>query len=265
MKNITVHLSKAALAGILATVMAVSAQAASIKVGTTSGPHAEVLEVVKEEAAKRGLDITIIEFNDYVIPNEALVSGEIDANTFQTRPFLDNYVKSSGKTVVDVAKTYVLPLGYYSTKYKSFDELPEGAQVGISNDPTNAARALLLLSHKGVIKLRDGGHDNSTVLDIVENPRNFEFIELEAGQLARSLADVDVAAINTSFAIKANLDPAKDAILREDRDSPYSNIIAVGEKNVKAPWLADFISAFHSDPVKEALAVQLKGAAVPAW
>ncbi|WGF90907.1 MetQ/NlpA family ABC transporter substrate-binding protein [Marinivivus vitaminiproducens] len=243
----------------------IASRAESIKVGTTSGPHAEILDIVTQQAQLNDLDIEIVEFNDFVMPNEALASGDLQANTFQTRPFLENYTLQSGNDLIEVAKTYVLPMGFYSEKYDSFDEVPAGGMIAIQNDPTNAARALLLLQAEGIVTLRDGGTESSGVIDIESNPRRLTFVELEAAQLARTLVDVDVAAINTSYALKAGLNPASDPILREKQDSPYSNVIAIRRVDEDAPWVSKLITAYQSEAVRQFLASELKGAAVPAW
>ena len=254
------------LAALLLTAgLATAASAETIRVGVSAGPHAEILEQVKKVAAQDGLDIKIIEFTDYVVPNTALASGDIEANSFQHLPYLDNQVKDRGFKLVSVGQTVVFPMGFYSKKVKSFDELPEGATVAIQNDPTNGGRSLLLLQAKGVIKLRDGVGLKPTLLDIAENPKKLRLIELDAAQLPRSLDAVTAAAVNTNYAVEAGLDPVNDAIARETAESPYTNIIAVREQDKDKPWVAALLKAYHTQPVKEFIQTRFKGAVVTSW
>ncbi|GLR81041.1 hypothetical protein GCM10007856_37230 [Azospirillum oryzae] len=253
------------LAGAATLAVAFGASAETIKVGVTAGPHAQILEAVKPIAAKDGLDIQIIEFTDYVIPNQALAGGDLDANSFQHQPYLDNQVKDRGFDLVSVGKTVVYPIGIYSKKVKSLDELPSGAKVAIPNDPTNGGRVLLLLQAKGLIKLKDGGNLKASPIDIVENPKKLEIVELDAAQLPRSLDDVTVAAINTNFALEAGIDPVKDAIAREAADSPYANVIAVRKADKDKPWVAKLVKAYNSPEVKEFILTKFKNAVVPAF
>ncbi len=253
------------LAGAATLAVAFGASAETIKVGVTAGPHAQILEAVKPIAAKDGLDIQIIEFTDYVIPNQALAGGDLDANSFQHQPYLDNQVKDRGFDLVSVGKTVVYPIGIYSKKVKSLDELQSGAKVAIPNDPTNGGRVLLLLQAKGLIKLKDGGSLKASPIDIVENPKKLEIVELDAAQLPRSLDDVTVAAINTNFALEAGIDPVKDAIAREAADSPYANVIAVRKADKDKPWVAKLVKAYNSPEVKEFILTKFKNAVVPAF
>ncbi|PWC96904.1 MetQ/NlpA family ABC transporter substrate-binding protein [Azospirillum sp. TSO5] len=253
------------LAGAATLAVAFGASAETIKVGVTAGPHAQILEAVKPIAAKDGLDIQILEFTDYVIPNQALAGGDLDANSFQHQPYLDNQVKDRGFDLVSVGKTVVYPIGIYSKKVKSLDELQPGAKVAIPNDPTNGGRVLLLLQAKGLIKLKDGGTLKASPIDIVENPKKLEIVELDAAQLPRSLDDVTVAAINTNFALEAGIDPVKDAIAREAADSPYANVIAVRKADKDKPWVAKLVKAYNSPEVKEFILTKFKNAVVPAF
>ena len=252
------------LAGAATLAVAFGASAETIKVGVTAGPHAQILEAVKPIAAKDGLDIQIIEFTDYVIPNQALAGGDLDANSFQHQPYLDNQVKDRGFDLVSVGKTVVYPIGIYSKKVKRLDELQSGAKVAIPNDPTNGGRVLLLQS-KGLIKLKDGGTLKASPIDIVENPKKLEIVELDAAQLPRSLDDVTVAAINTNFALEAGIDPVKDAIAREAADSPYADVIAVRKADKDKPWVAKLVKAYNSPEVKEFILTKFKNAVVPAF
>lgn len=254
----------AVAAGLTAT-SAAFAQGKPLKVGVTGGPHAEIMEVVKEQAAKQGLSIQIVEFSDYVQPNVALAAGDLDVNSYQHQPYLDNANADRGYKLVSIAKTVIFPIGIYSKKVKSLDALKEGARIGIPNDPTNGGRALLLLQGQGLIKLKAGVGLKATPLDIAENPRKLRFIELDAAQLPRSLDDTDASTINTNFAMQAGLDPKRDAIAQESPDSPYANVLAVREKDKDRPEFAKLVAAYHSQPVKDFIQSKYHGAVVAAW
>lgn len=243
---------------------AASAQAETIKIGVTPGPHAQILEAVKPVAAKKGLDIEIIEFSDYVVPNTALDAGELQANSFQNQPYLDNQVADRGFKIESVGLTVNFPLGIYSKKHKAWDEVPDGATVAIQNDPTNGGRSLLLLQDKGVIKLKDGVGFKPSVADIVENPKKLKFLEVDAAQTPRSLDDVAAAAINTNYAVSAGLKP-QDAILREDAKGPYVNLIAVRSADKDKPWVKTLLESYHSPEVKAFVEETFKGAVLPSW
>lgn len=253
------------LAGAALALLATSASAETIKVGVTPGPHAQILEAVKPVAAKKGLDIQIVEFSDYVVPNTALEAGELQANSFQHQPYLDNQVKDRGYKIVSVGTTVNFPIGIYSKKYKSFADLPSGATVAIPNDPTNGGRVLLLLQDKGFIKLRDGVGFKPSVADITDNPKKLKIVEIDAAQLPRSLPDVDAAGINTNYAKEAGLDPVKDPILREDPKGPYVNVIAVRTQDKDKPWVAILVESYHSPEVKAFINDTYKGAVLPSW
>ena len=183
----------------------------------TGGPHAQIMEAVKKVAAKSGLDIRIVEFSDYVQPNAALASGDLDANSYQHDPYLQAQVKDRGYKLVKVADTVTFPMGIYSKRVKSLAELKPGARLAVPNDPTNGGRALLLLQKQGLLKLRADAGLKATALDIVDNPRKLKIVELDAAQIPRSLGDVDAAAINTNYAMEAGLKPKQDAIAIEAR------------------------------------------------
>jgi D-methionine transport system substrate-binding protein len=241
------------------------AGAETVRVGVTAGPHAEILEQVVPEAKKLGLDVKVVEFTDYVIPNQALALKDVEINSFQHEPYLKNQLAKTDWKLVKVADTIASPMGFYSKKYKSFDELPVGATVAIQNDPTNGARSLQLLAAHGIIKLRDGVGVTAGVVDIVGNAKKFKFIELDAAQLPRSVPDVDAAAVNNNYAVQAGLDPVRDAILKETAFGPWVNIIAVREEDKDKPWVRAFVAAYHSDAVKTFIATRFKGAYVAAW
>ena len=243
----------------------VLAQSQSIKVGVTAGPHAEVLAAVKKVAAERGLNIQVIEFTDYVVPNQALASGDLDANSFQHEPYLRNQIAKTGWKLVKVATTTASPQGIYSKKYKAIGDLPAGATIAIQNDPSNGARSLQILDANGVIKLKDSGNTASTIADIAENPKRFRFVELDAAQLARSLDDVDAASINNNYAIQAGLSPVTDPLIKEPVEGPWVNILAVREDNRDKPWVKALVEAYRSEPVKLFVLERFKGAYVPSW
>lgn len=258
-------LRKILLTAAAVVVGAVTAHADPIRVGVTAGPHAEILEVVKKVGAERGLDIRPIEFTDYVIPNQALADGDIEINSFQHEPYLINQISKTGWKLSKVALTIGSPMGFYSSKYKSFDEIPEGATIGIQNDPSNGARSLRLLGAGKVVTLKDPNSLNVSILDIAENPKKLKFVELDAAQLARSLPDVDAAAINNNYAVQAGLNPMKDTILSETLDTPYVNILAVRDADKDKPWVKQFIEVYHSEPVKQFVTDRFKGTYVATW
>lgn len=237
----------------------------TIKVGVTSGPHAQLMDVVKSVAAKNGLTIQVIEFSDYVQPNAALAAGDLDANSYQHEPYLDAQVKDRGYRIVKVADTVTFPMGIYSKKVKSLAALPVGAKIAVPNDPTNGGRALLLLQKAGLLKLRADAGLKATPLDIVDNPHKLKIIELDAAQIPRSLDDVDAAAINTNFAMDAGLRPKQDAIAIEDPNGPYVNIIAVRAADRNKPWVAKLVAAYHSPEVKQYIDSKFGGAVIAGW
>lgn len=240
---------------LIAAALALSAGMAAaedIKVGVTPGEHAEILEQIVPLAAANGLNIDVVEFSDYVVPNTALADGDLHANSFQHVPFLENQIKDRGFDLVVVAKTITTPMGVYSSKLKSLDELPEGAEVAIPNDPTNGGRALLVLADEGVIKVNPDAGLVPTVLDITENPKNLKFRELDAAQLPRALEDADAAVINTNFALAAGISPREDSIAMEKADSPYANVIAVRKGDEGAPWVKTLVEVYHSPEIGRA-------------
>lgn len=236
----------------------------SLTIGTISGPETELVEVAQKVAEERyGLNIKIIEFNDYNLPNEALHDGSLDANVYQHQPYLTAANKAHGYDLIAIGKTFVYPTGLYSSKIKSLNALPKHALIAIPNDPSNELRALLLLQKAGLIKLKKSTF--ASISDITKNPKQFRFKELDAAQLPRVLADVDAAVINTNFAIPAGLRPAKDALLLEDKNSPYANLIVVRPNNDKQEQLALFVKAMNSTEVKEKARALFGDAAILAW
>ncbi len=259
-------MKKLILAASLAALFSASAALAeSIKIGVTPGPHAQIMEKVKEVAAKKGLDIEILEFSDYVVPNQALADGDLNANSFQHQPYLDNQIADRGYEIVSVGPTVNFPMGVYSKKVKSLDELADGAKVSIPNDPTNGGRALLVLADKGLIKVDAAKGLKIGPADVTENPKNIEFVELDAAQLPRSLDDVDASVINTNYAIEAGLNPKTDSIAIEGEKAPYVNVIAVRAADKEAAWLKTLLESYHNDEIKAFVAEEFKGAVVAGW
>lgn len=254
-------LVQSAIALALATSFSglVLAQDKPLKIGVTAGPHAQIFEQVKKVAEKDGLKIQVVEFSDYIQPNAALAAGDLDANSYQHKPFLDQQVKDRGYKLVSVAYTVNFPIGIYSKKVKNLNDLKVGARFGVPNDPTNGGRVLLLLQEKGLIKLRPEAGLKATPLDVIDNPKKIKFVELEAAQLPRSLDDLDVSAVNTNFALSAGLNPAKDAIALEAAQSPYVNILAVREQDKDKPWVAKLVKAYHSEEIRKFIQTQFKG------
>ncbi|AWO80564.1 MULTISPECIES: MetQ/NlpA family lipoprotein [Serratia] len=239
-----------------------------IKVGVIVGAEQQVAEVAQKVAKEKyGLDVELVTFNDYVLPNEALSKGDIDLNAFQHKPYLDQQIKDRGYKLVPVGNTFVYPIAGYSKKIKSLDELKEGSQIALPNDPTNLGRSLLLLQKVGLIKLKDGVGLLPTVLDVTENPKNLKLVELEAPQLPRSLDDqqIALAVINTTYASQIGLTPAKDGLFVEDKDSPYVNLLVAREDNKDAENVKKFVQAYQSDDVDAAANKIFNGGAVKGW
>ena len=247
------------------TLLVGTARAETVRVGVTAGPHAEILEGGRKMAAGPGFDIKVVEFTDYVIPNQALALGDLEANSFQHEPYLKNQISKTGWKIVKVANTIASPQGVYSLKYKKLADLPDGARVAIANDPSNGARGLMILALHGVIKLKDSNNVATSIADIADNPKHLRFVELDAAQLPRSLQDVDLVSINNNYAVQAGLNPAIDAIAREAADGPWVNIIAVREADKDKPWVKQLIDAYHSEEVKAFLEKRFKGTYIATW
>ena len=236
-----------------------------IVVGITPGYSEEIMEFVKDEAKKQGLDVELKVFSDYVTPDQALAQKEIDLNSFQHGPFLDAFNKKNGTKLVSIGKTYLAPLILYSTKIKDIKELKDGDKIAIPNDTSNGGRAILMLSKLGLIKVKDGVKASDlTVNDITDNPKHLQILELEAAQLPRSLDDTAASVINAGYANSAKLDPNL-AIAKEDNTSPYVNIIAAREEDKDNPTYVKFVKIFQTDAVKNYINEKAKGALVPAW
>ncbi|RTZ42325.1 MetQ/NlpA family ABC transporter substrate-binding protein [Candidimonas sp. SYP-B2681] len=253
--------------GVVASLAAspVMAQDKTYKIGVTGGPHAQILEFVKGIAAKDGLKIEVVEFSDYVQPNAALAAGDLDANSYQHLPYLDAQIKDRGYKLSNAGYTITFPMGIYSKKVKTLTDLPNGARVGIPNDPTNGGRALLVLQSQGLIKLKADAGLKATPLDIVENPKKLNIVELDAAQLPRSLSDLDAAAVNGNYAASAGLDPVKDAIAIEDAKGPYANLIAVRTADKDQAWISKLVKAYHSPETKDFVNTTFKNSVITAW
>ncbi|MGE8358427.1 MetQ/NlpA family ABC transporter substrate-binding protein [Pseudomonas sp.] len=251
----------------LAVVAAFSgaAQAESLRIAATAVPHAEILEFVKPALAKDGVELDIKVFTDYVQPNVQVAEKRLDANFFQHQPYLDEFNKSRGTELVSVVGVHVEPFGAYSSKIKDIKELPQGAAVVIPNDATNGGRALLLLQKAGVITLKDSSNILATPKDIAENPKSIKVRELEAATLPRVLTQVDLALINTNYALEAKLNPTKDALAIEGSDSPYVNNLVARADNKDSAAIQKLAKALNSPEVKAFILEKYQGAVVPAF
>ncbi len=255
---------------IITTVLALSfacsaALADTLKVGASPVPHADILKVVQPELAKKGIDLKIIEFSDYVQPNLALSDKDLDANFFQHVPYLESFSKDHKLDLVSAGGVHIEPMGVYSKKVKDLKNLKEKAQIGIPNDPTNGGRALQVLQSAGLLKMKDGVGVFGTPLDIVDNPKGFRIVEVEAATLPRALDDLDAAVINSNFALSANINPAKDSLAIEAKDSPYANVVAVRKGDENKPAIKELMNALRSPAVKKFIEEKYEGAVVPAF
>ena len=236
----------------------------ALSVGATLVPHAELLNLIKEDLAAQGITLQVVEFTDYVQPNVALIAGDLDANFFQHVPYLEENPDWSAK-LVSAFGVHIEPFGLYSRKHKSIADLPNGASIAIPNDPTNGGRALLLLQANKLITLKDGAGLSATPRDIVSNPKNFRFQELEAAQLPRSLQDVDAAAINGNYALEASLNPVQDSLIIEGSESPYVNIVVVQKGKENDPRIIALKNALLSQKVKDYIDSHYNGGVVAAF
>ncbi len=251
----------------LAVVAAFSsaAQAETLRVAASAVPHAEILNFVKPALAKEGVELDVKVFTDYVQPNVQVAEKRLDANFFQHQPYLDEFNKSRGTSLVSVGGVHVEPFGAYSSKIKDLKDLPQGANVVIPNDATNGGRALLLLQKAGVITLKDPTNILSTPKDIAENPKGIKVRELEAATLPRVLTQVDLALINTNYALEAKLNPTEDALAIEGSDSPYVNILVTRADNKDSDAVQKLAKALNTPAVKQFIEEKYKGAVVPAF
>ena len=259
---------KQTLSALAIAALAFSAQAADVlKVAATAVPHAEILNFIKPQLKAQGVELQVKEFSDYVQPNMAVEDKQLDANFFQHQPYLDSFNKDRKTSLVIVpnGKVHVEPFGAYSSKIKNVKDLKDGASIAIPNDPSNGGRALILLAKQGLIELKDPKSLTPTPLDITKNPKKLKFKELEAPLLPRALADVDLALINTNYAIEAKLNPTKDALFIEGSDSPYTNIVAARGDRANGADIAKLMNALHTSEVKKFIQDKYKGAVVPAF
>lgn len=254
-----------ALAGCSSTQEAANT-AKTVKVGASPVPHAEILEVIKPILEKEGIKLEIVEFQDYIQPNIALNDKSLDANYFQTEPYLRNFMEEHKECkLVNVAPVHIEPMGIYSRKIKSLAELKDGASVSIPNDPINTGRALRLIESAGLIKLKEGVGDTATVHDIIENSKHIKFNEVEAAQTPRTLEDVDAAVINANYALQADLISGRDALFVEPNTSPYANFLTVRIGDEERPEIKALVKALQSEEVKKFINEKYNGAVVPAF
>lgn len=257
------------LVGVISTSLFVGcsnsskAEDKTIKVGASPTPHAEILEVAKPLLEKKGYKLEIVEFDDYVFPNASLSEKELDANFFQHIPYLQEVNKEKGLKLTYTTKVHIEPMGVYSDKFDSLDDLKNGAKISLPNDPTNEARALQLLAKNGVIEVED--KELITAKDITKNPKHIEIVEVEGAQVPSTLQDVDFAVINTNFALSINLNPIKDAVAIESSDSPYANILACREDNKNSEKIKVLTEALTSDEVKEFIEKKYQGSIIPTF
>ena len=272
MKKILTHISALILIAVLTGSLFVgctqsSSDSHKIKVGASPTPHGDILAVAKEVLKEKGYELEIVEFTDFILPNQTLDTGDLDANYFQHKPYLDDYNAENNTDLVSVANIHYEPLGIYPGKTKALADLKDGAQVAVPNDTTNEARALLLLEAQGLITLDSDAGLKATVNDITDNPKNLKIVEIVAEQLTRSLPDVDIAVINGNYAIQAGLNAVTDALAKEEKDSiaatTYANIIAIRKGDENREEIKALVDALKSDKVKKFIEDTYKGAVIP--
>jgi len=238
----------------------------TIRVGIMSGEDEDVWRAVAANAAKQGIKVKVTTFSDYTQPNEALAQHDLDANSFQHKPYLDAQINARHYDIVPVGFTYVQPIGLYSRKVKSVAQLPQNAAIGVPNDPSNEGRALLLLQANGIIKLREGVGQLPTARDIASNPKHVQIKELDAGIVGRAIGDLDAAVVNTDWAIKAGIKIPQERIAQESvNGNPYRNFIAVNAKDAQAPWVKTLVQSYQQANVASAILTVYHGATLPAW
>ncbi|MDP0506452.1 MAG: MetQ/NlpA family ABC transporter substrate-binding protein [Fusobacterium sp. JB019] len=236
-----------------------------LKVGASPVPHAEVLENIKPLLKEKGIDLKIVEFNEYVTPNLALANKDLDANFFQHIPYLEKFKRERNLKLSQVGDVLIGPIALYSKKHKSLDELNKKDTIAIPNDPSNGGRALILLHNKGIITLADPTNLFATEFDIIKNPKKLKFKSLEAPQLPRVLDDVDFAVINSNYAIQGGLSPVKDALLREDKNSPYVNVVAVRQGDEQNETVLELVNALRSQKSKDFILKKYQGSIIPTF
>lgn len=240
-------------------------KAAVLTIGVSPVPHADIVNFVAPTLKNQGIEVKVVEFSDYVQPNLSLADKELDANFFQHKPYLDEFAESRGLKLESLVAVHIEPMGVYSKSVKKVEDLAEGAKIAIPNDPTNGGRALKVLETAGLIKLKADAGILATPNDIVENPKKLSFLEIEAAQLPRALDDVAAAVINSNFALGANLNPTKDAIAIESKDSPYANIVAIRAGESNREDLQKLKAVLTSPEVKKFLEDKFQGSVVPAF
>jgi D-methionine transport system substrate-binding protein len=269
-KLVSLLLALCLCAGLCSTVLA---EGKTVKIGATPVPHAEILELIKDDMAAKGFPMEIVIYTDYPLVNPAVADGSLDANYFQHHPYLDAYNESAAddQKLMSVIDVHYEPFAIYPGKTKTLEELQDGATISVTNDPSNEARALLLLESAGLIKLKEGAGLNATIIDIVENPHNLNIVEIDAAQLARTLPDVDFAVINGNFALDAGLNPTRDAAFIEPAEGEaaktYTNLVAVRPENAEADWVKALQECLNSQKVYDYITTNesFKGGVVPAF
>ena len=263
--SLVLCLSLAACGGSAESSDEAPAESVKLTVAASPTPHAVILEQCVSILAEQGIELVVNEYGDYVIPNTAVEDGEEDANYFQHIPYLDDFNAERGTHLVSVAGVPVEPMGIYAGKTASLEELPDGAVIAVPNDATNEGRALLLLEAQGLIKLEDSSNLAATPKDIAENPKNLEFMEVEAATIPSIVSEVDLAVINSNFALGAGYNPVEDSLAIESADSPYVNVLVVKEGNEENPAVLALIEALHSDAIRDFITEEFAGAVVPAF
>ena len=242
-----------------------AAETVTLTVAASPTPHAEILNQCVPILAEQGIELVVNEYSDYVVPNTAVEDGDEDANYFQHLPYLEEFNETRGTHLVSVAGVHIEPMGIYAGRVESLEDLPDGAVIGIPNDPTNEGRALLLLEAQGLITLDDSSNLSATPNNIVDNPKNLQFEEIEAQTLPSSRPDLDLAVINSNYALGAGLNPTTDALAIESSDSPYVNVLVVKEGNEDNAAVQALVEALHSDTIRDFITEEFDGAVVPAF
>jgi len=239
----------------------------TLKIGATTTPHAEILEVARPILEERGIELEIVEYTDYVAPNNAVAAGDLDANFFQHAPYLENFNEENGTSIVIAGYVHYEPLGIYAGVSSDITDIAEGAKIAVPNDTTNGARALLLLEANGIITLREDAGLNATKQDVEENPKNIEIIELEAAQVSRVIEEVDFVVLNGNYALLAGLNVAGDALAKEEKDSDaaqtYANLIATNEGRENEQAIQILLEVLNSDEIKNFIEENYGGAVLP--
>jgi len=242
-----------------------SGKLVTLKVGATPIPHGDLLQLIKPDLEAQGIKLEIVELTDYVTPNILLAEKQLDANFFQHLPYLNDFCADRKLQLESAGQVFVAPLGLYSRKYKKLEDIPPGSVITLPNDPTNEARALILLENKGLIKLNPKAGLKATIRDIVENPKRIVFREIEAPQLPRTLDDAAAAIINGTWAMQSGFIPARDSLILEGAESPYANIVAVRKGDANDPRIVALVKALRTQKVKDYLISKYNGSFVPAF